>query len=191
MTHLGDRIADLVDGQLAPRDAEDAAAHLAGCPACRHEVDAARLLKQRLAGLTTPAPSGDLMSRLVGLGGPAGPLAPAPEPMPQGWRPVPATLPPRMSLVGQRRAPVMVPAAAWRPPTRGLAMTVGALSLASAGVFAMAGAAGGPEPLPGPARTVAPVANLVVPVGLRSTSPGEADDESSPTPTRTVATSRR
>ncbi|MFN8075953.1 MAG: zf-HC2 domain-containing protein [Kineosporiaceae bacterium] len=176
MTHLGERVCDLVDGQLSPAEAEDAAAHLAGCPACRHEVDAARLLKQRLAGLAGPEPTGDFLSRLVGMGGPAGPLPPAPTPMPQGWRPVTAAMPPRMSLVGQRRPAVLAPVAAWRPPSRGLAMTVGALSLASVGVFAVAGAAGGPEPVPAPGRTVVPVANLVVPAGLRSPEPTPTDD---------------
>lgn len=173
MTHLGERVADLVDGQLTPDAAEEATRHLAGCAGCRHEVDAARLTKARLAGLSGPTPTDDLMSRLVGLGGPAGPLAPRPDPMPQGWRPAPVAMPPRMSLVGQRgpgaRRPVPL-AASVRTPSRGFAVTVGALSLASVGVFAFAGTAGGPEPVPGPGRTVAPVANLVVPVGLNNGS---------------------
>lgn len=171
MTHLGERAADLVDGQLTPEAAEEATRHLAGCPGCRHEVDAARLVKSRLAGMSDPRPTQDLMARLVGMGGPAGPVAPRPDPMPQGWRPVPVTLPPRMTLVGQRQVTGRRPmplAAALRAPSRGFAVTVGALSLASVGVFAFAGTAGGPEPVPVPGRTVAPVANLVVPVGLNN-----------------------
>jgi hypothetical protein len=69
VTHLGDRVTDLVDGQLGPEATESAHAHLAGCTPCREAVDAERLMKSRLAALGSPVPSGDLAARLLAIGG--------------------------------------------------------------------------------------------------------------------------
>lgn len=69
MTHLGDRVTDLVDGQLSPEATETAHAHLAGCLSCREAVEAERLMKSRLASLAGPGPSSDLVGRLLAIGG--------------------------------------------------------------------------------------------------------------------------
>jgi len=59
----------LVDGALDHDERERVHAHLAGCAACRTEVEAERALKARLAALSagTPAPGPDLLARLRGL----------------------------------------------------------------------------------------------------------------------------
>ncbi len=72
MTHLGDRVTDLVDGQLGPEATERAHAHLARCMPCREAVEAERLMKSRLASLPAPPPSGDLVGRLLAIGAAVG-----------------------------------------------------------------------------------------------------------------------
>ena len=73
---LGMRVSALADGSL-PDDVRDRSLmHVAGCPDCRAALDVERLLIQRLRALPTPAPSAELMGRLLGLGDPGGPLPP-------------------------------------------------------------------------------------------------------------------
>jgi len=93
VSHLGDRITDLVDGQLSPQAQERAHAHLAGCPECRAAVEAERLMKARLAGLPAPQPGQDLTRRLLAMGGPQGPLAPRTGHVPGSPRPRPVAAP--------------------------------------------------------------------------------------------------
>jgi anti-sigma factor RsiW len=59
----------LVDGALAHDDRDRVLAHLAGCAACRAEVEVQRRLKARLSVLraATPEPSAQLLDRLRGL----------------------------------------------------------------------------------------------------------------------------
>lgn len=79
MSHLGDRLAALIDGEL-DHDARDRVlAHLTGCGECRREADAYRRLKAELGHLTGPPPSSELMHRLLSMAGPAGPM-PRPAP---------------------------------------------------------------------------------------------------------------
>jgi anti-sigma factor RsiW len=87
VSHLGDRAAALVDGQLSPDAAERATAHLAVCRPCRDLVELERLSKIRLASLHGPAPTADLVGRLLAMGGPAGPLPPRPGHVPGMPRP--------------------------------------------------------------------------------------------------------
>ncbi len=93
MTHLGDRAAAFVDGQLTPESAERATAHLAACRPCRDLVELERLTKARLSALSGPEPTADLVSRLLAMGGPAGPLPPRPGHVPGNPRPQPVLLP--------------------------------------------------------------------------------------------------
>jgi anti-sigma factor RsiW len=87
VSHLGDRVTALVDGQL-PADATDRAmAHLASCGSCREAVELERLTKQRLASLATPPPGDALMARLIHMSGPAGPVPPRPGHVPGSPRP--------------------------------------------------------------------------------------------------------
>jgi anti-sigma factor RsiW len=117
VSHLGDRAAALVDGQLSPDAAERATAHLAACRPCRDLVEFERLTKIRLARLQGPAPTADLVGRLLAMGGPAGPLPPRPGHVP-GM--------PRAQTVPLRAAPGAGPSTgsaqrtAVRPARRGI-----------------------------------------------------------------------
>jgi hypothetical protein len=93
VTHLGDRAAAFVDGQLTPESAERATAHLAACRPCRDLVELERLTKARLSALCGPEPGVDLVSRLLAMGGPAGPVPPRPGHVPGTPRPQPVTMP--------------------------------------------------------------------------------------------------
>lgn len=72
--HLGDRLAALIDGELADEPRERVLAHLATCPGCKAEADAQRRVKSVCAGSAPPPPSDGLLARLQGLpgGGPGG-----------------------------------------------------------------------------------------------------------------------
>ena len=77
MSHLGDRLSALVDGELDGAELDRAHAHLAGCERCRTEAAELRALKQKLRGLMTGAPAEAAMtSRLIAKTGPGGPLPP-------------------------------------------------------------------------------------------------------------------
>jgi len=89
MSHLGDKVTALVDGQLSIEATERAHGHLAGCRECRDVVEAERLMKARLSVLCGPEPGADLVSRLLSMGGPAGPLPPREGHVPGSPRPRP------------------------------------------------------------------------------------------------------
>ena len=93
MTHLGDRAAAFVDGQLSPESAERATAHLAACRPCRDIVELERLTKAQLSALCGPDPTPDLVGRLLAMGGPAGPVPPRPGHVPGSPRPQHVTMP--------------------------------------------------------------------------------------------------
>ncbi len=77
MSHLGDRLSALVDGELDGAERDRAHAHLAGCEQCRAEAAELRVLKQKLRELMTRAPAEAAMtSRLIAMTGPGGPLPP-------------------------------------------------------------------------------------------------------------------
>jgi anti-sigma factor RsiW len=64
VTHLGEEIAALVDGELSHDARDRALAHLAGCPQCRADVEAERRTKAmitRIERVQTPA---SLVARL-------------------------------------------------------------------------------------------------------------------------------
>ncbi|MDS1269761.1 anti-sigma factor [Lipingzhangella sp. LS1_29] len=65
MSHLGERLSALVDGELGPADREEALRHLAVCANCRFEAEMLRQLKRRLHGLHEPEPAGELMGRIA------------------------------------------------------------------------------------------------------------------------------
>ena len=65
MSHLGDRVAALVDGELDHESRDRAFAHIATCDACRAEVDAVRRLKARIRALSEPELTPDLRLRLL------------------------------------------------------------------------------------------------------------------------------
>jgi hypothetical protein len=92
VSHLGERVTALVDGQLPMDATERALAHLAGCRPCRDLVEAERRTKAQLSLLDGPEPSVDLMSRLLAMGGPSGPLPPRPGHVPGSPRPQPVPM---------------------------------------------------------------------------------------------------
>jgi anti-sigma factor RsiW len=77
MSHLGDRLSALVDGELDGAERDRVHAHLASCDPCRAEAAELRALKRTLGTLTDGAPSEAAMTRrLIALTGPGGPLPP-------------------------------------------------------------------------------------------------------------------
>lgn len=82
MSHLGDLLSALVDGELGGAERDRAYAHLAGCTQCRAEAAELRALKQKLRSLTTGAPAeAALTRRLIAMTGPGGPLPPPRRPL--------------------------------------------------------------------------------------------------------------
>lgn len=87
MSHLGERLSALVDGELSHAERDRALSHLAACETCRFEAEMLRGLKRRLNGMGAPQPSLDFMGRLSALTGaedldenggtPLGPLGPS------------------------------------------------------------------------------------------------------------------
>jgi anti-sigma factor RsiW len=77
MSHLGDRLSALVDGELDGAERDRAHAHLASCEQCRLEAAELRALKRKLGALLPKAPAEAAMTRrLVAMTGPGGPLPP-------------------------------------------------------------------------------------------------------------------
>ena len=77
MSHLGDRLSALIDGELGGAELDRAHAHLAGCEPCRTEAAELRALKRKLRGLMDGAPAEAAMTRrLIAMTGPGGPMPP-------------------------------------------------------------------------------------------------------------------
>jgi anti-sigma factor RsiW len=134
MSHLGDRLSALVDGELTGAELDRAHAHLAGCPQCRTEAADLRRLKAQLRGLLAGAPAEAAMtSRLIASTGPGGPL------------------PPRRRLL--RLAPVPRTGPPGRPPLRRRYLLAGTVSLAAVLATAAFTAGGGGQAAPGPKIT--------------------------------------
>ena len=77
MSHLGDRLSALVDGELGGAERDRAYAHLASCEQCRTEAAELRALKQKLRKLVSDAPAEAAMTRrLIAMTGPGGPPPP-------------------------------------------------------------------------------------------------------------------
>jgi len=83
MSHLGDLLSALVDGELSGAELDRANAHLAACGACRVEAHALRRLKHDLRSLAEPAGVTDadqITGRLLAMAAKAGPDAQVPRP---------------------------------------------------------------------------------------------------------------
>ena len=140
MTHLGERLSALIDGELDGAERDRASAHLASCEQCRTEAAELRALKQKLSTLLSRAPAEAAMTRrLIAMTGPGGPLPPrrrllrlAPGPRPAGRRET------------RRPGP--------RGPVRRRYLVFGAVSLV-VGLSTAAFTAGGGEATPGPRIT--------------------------------------
>jgi len=134
VSHLGERLSALIDGELSHQQRERVLAHLAHCGPCRQEAAALRMLKQRMHALGEATADTALTDRLIAVAGVAGPA-------PWGRRP---------RLAGRRSMPG-APRRRW--PVRSIA--VAGLTLAGFGVPAAAFLAGGGQQEPGPSVTPA------------------------------------
>ncbi len=67
MSHLGQRLSALIDGELEDSDRERVLMHLARCRACRDEIVALRTLKRRMNALGEAAAGAGLTGRLMDL----------------------------------------------------------------------------------------------------------------------------
>lgn len=70
MSHLGERLSALIDGELADAERDRVLAHLAGCDACRQDAIALRALKQRMHSLGEAMVDAALAARLMAVGRP-------------------------------------------------------------------------------------------------------------------------
>ena len=74
MSHLGDLLSALIDGELSGTELDRANAHLAACGHCRLEASALRRLKHDLRGLSAEMTDADqFTARLLAMTGPAEP----------------------------------------------------------------------------------------------------------------------
>ena len=72
MSHLGQRLSALIDGELDDYERDRVLVHLAGCDPCREEAVALRTLKRRMNALGEAAADSALTRRLMGLAQPSG-----------------------------------------------------------------------------------------------------------------------
>lgn len=65
MNHLGDTLSALLDGELAPAQAEGARAHLAACPDCAWELQAVSQARTLVRGLPAVDPPFGFYERML------------------------------------------------------------------------------------------------------------------------------
>src|ERR1700749_4398875 len=147
MSHLGDRLSALVDGELGGAERDRAHAHLAACEQCRTEAAELRALKQKLRGLMDGAPAEAAMtSRLIAMTGPGGPMPPRRRLLRVVPARRPGTPPPRPG--SPRR-----PSPAGPGPRRRRYLVLGTVSLVVGLGTAAFTAGGGGDAAPGPRIT--------------------------------------
>ncbi|HXT91786.1 MAG TPA: zf-HC2 domain-containing protein [Trebonia sp.] len=78
MSHLGELLSALVDGELSGAELDRANAHVAACGACRVEANALRRLKHELRSLAEVSDADDITKRLLALAGQADQDPPVP-----------------------------------------------------------------------------------------------------------------
>lgn len=127
MSHLGDRLVSLIDGELDHDARDKVLAHLAVCGECRAAADEQRRLKGMVSNLDGPEPSAELVHRLRSLAEPGEPRPPA---RPAGPRGGAAGGP----VAAFHNGPSATPSSATRPVWR-------RTNLALAGMFCVAAAA--------------------------------------------------
>lgn len=168
MSHLGDRLAALVDGELDHATRDRVLAHVMLCPECRGDVEAHRTVKQRLVAASRPAPpSPDLNARLCAIAAQP-PLRSAPRRSLIGGRP-------RPSRAAARPTPRHAPASASRRPAGTRLQRTRLVAAGTFSVFALAVGAtavvNAPAPRAGGAST--PTTAGVVPLpGTATQHPG-------------------
>ena len=148
MSHLGDRLSALVDGELDGAELDRAHAHLASCEPCRTEAAELRALKQKLRALMTGAPAEAAMTRrLIAMTGPGGPMPPR--------RRLLRVVPGRRPAAGPGAVPASPGAGARRPrpARRRRYLVLGTVSLVVGLGTAAFTAGGGGDAAPGPRIT--------------------------------------
>jgi anti-sigma factor RsiW len=88
VSHLGDLLSALVDGELSGAELDRANAHVAACGACRVEANALRRLKHELRSLAEVSDCGDITKRLLALSGQDGQTGPGGPATPVQARPL-------------------------------------------------------------------------------------------------------
>ncbi|HEY2507146.1 MAG TPA: anti-sigma factor [Streptosporangiaceae bacterium] len=145
MTHLGQRLSALIDGELIAEERERVLVHLAKCGSCRDEAAALRMLKRRMHALGEAAADDTLTGRLMELSE----LALA-EPISQD------------EDVWQPPQPVW-PSHGDRPDMRaGKYFLAGSLVVFLAGLGTVAAVAGGDAQAQAPARPTTPSVDVLV-----------------------------
>jgi Putative zinc-finger len=71
MSHLGQRISALIDGELSDSERDRVLAHIAGCDECRQEAVALRALKRRMHSLGEAMVDAALTGRLMAMAVPS------------------------------------------------------------------------------------------------------------------------
>jgi len=157
MSHLGDRLSALVDGELGGAELDRAHAHLAGCEPCRAEAAELRALKRKLRGLVDGAPAEAAMTRrLIAMTGPGGPVPPRRRLLRvvPGRRPAKPATGPASSRPGS--GPTAEPRSAFRPrpsARRRRYLVLGTVSLVVGLGTAAFTVGGGGDAAPGPRIT--------------------------------------
>ena len=67
MSHLGQRISALIDGELSDTERDRVLTHIAGCDECRQEAVALRALKHRMHSLGEAMVDAALTGRLMAM----------------------------------------------------------------------------------------------------------------------------
>jgi anti-sigma factor RsiW len=176
MSHLGDRVSALVDGELSHAERDRALAHLADCARCRAEVESERQIKATIRAQVHPALPAGLVASLQRLAEPGEPLPPERPGFPDrfrtpaAWRPVDRRPDGRPGTDGVRSGP---PVPARRSPLRRR------MRLAAGGVLVAAAATAGLALLGGAQEdgtpVVPPVERLTVEHARTSQAPPFAD----------------
>lgn len=149
MSHLGERLTALVDGELGHCEREKALVHLAGCDQCRSEAEVLRRVKRAVSGLGDVMPGEALMARLQAMGEPGDPVTPRTQRVP-GRRRVPPVARPRATRPADDR-----PRRTSRRRPRARFVVAGAMAAAVLGVGSAAFAAGAePDRVPRVAPSV-------------------------------------
>jgi anti-sigma factor RsiW len=156
VTHLGQRLSALIDGELDGSERERVVVHVGKCASCRDEVAALRMLKRRVNAIREEAVGSGLTGRLMGLGSLANPdgadwssgVAPADSAWPQRPGSIPVPDPPDRPARPEQRA--------------GRYFLAGSLVIFLAGLGTAAVIAGGePQPL-APTPPVTPSVDVLV-----------------------------
>jgi anti-sigma factor RsiW len=152
MTHLGQRLSALIDGELDASERERVLIHMTRCGSCRDEVAALRMLKRRMSALgeaAAGAAGAALTGRLMGLSESV--LAGRKPTAEAAWRPAP-------------------PAGGWQIPSQGTRpdqrvskyFLAGSLIVFLAGIGTAAFIAGGEPQAQAPSSPATPSVDVAV-----------------------------